>query len=71
MGGSEVDGHRRLAHAALARGNAVDPGQAVRLGEGDLALGIAAAQVGPQLGPLLVAHDPEGHGGGGDALDGQ
>ena len=40
----EVDGHRRLADAALAGGDGVDPGQGAGLGERDLALVVAAAQ---------------------------
>jgi len=57
-GGSEVDGHRGLADPTLARGHAVDPGQAVRLGEGDLALGIAAAVLAiTPLSRVLHPHD--------------
>ena len=70
-GSSQVDGHRGLADTALARSHAVDPGQAVRLGEGDLTLRVVAAQGGAKLRALLVAHDPQGHVDTGDSLDSQ
>ena len=55
----QVDRHRRLADAALAGRDRVDAGERARLGEGDLALGLAAAQRGRQLLALLVAHHVE------------
>ena len=45
----QVHRHRGLADAALAGGDRVHPGQRAGLGEGHLALGLAAAQRGRQL----------------------
>ena len=58
----EVDGDRGLADAALAAGDREDLGQRAGLGEGDLALGLAAAEDLLEAGALLGGHHAERRG---------
>jgi hypothetical protein len=51
--------HRRLADAAFAGGDGVDPGQRPRLGERDDRLAGVTAQLLTQFGALLVVHHVE------------
>ena len=67
-GGSQVGRHGGLTDPALAGGHGVDAGEVAGLGEGDLGLGRAAAQVAAQGGPLLVIHHAHTHLDVGDAL---
>jgi hypothetical protein len=54
----EVGGDRRLADAALARGDGVHAGEVAGLGEHDLAL-VVADERGPQLLALRLVHHVE------------
>ena len=54
--GGEVHRDRGLADSALAGRDGDHRGQRAGLGERDLALGLAAAELVTELGPLLVAH---------------
>ena len=54
--GGEVDRHRALAHAALARGDREDAGARVGVCKRDLRAGLLAAQFLGELAALLVAH---------------
>ena len=60
-GRRQVDGHRRLADTTLAGGDRIHAGQRAGSGEGDLLVGLAATQLGPQRAALLLAHDVERH----------
>ena len=62
MAERQVDGDRRLADAALAAGDREDLGQRAGLGERDLALGLAAAQLLLQAAALLGRHHAERRG---------
>jgi hypothetical protein len=65
----EVDGDRRLADAALAAGDREHLGERAGLGEGDLALGLPAAEDLLEAGALLGGHHAQGQVHVGDAGD--
>jgi hypothetical protein len=78
QGGGQVDSHRGLADAALARGDREHPGGGVVAPEGDLLGGLPAAETRHHRLALLVGHHAEvdvhapdagqGRDGGGDVL---